>query len=141
MGDKIYVDTNIFLDWWLDRADNLRPIGEFAFRLFKQAVSCRFDVLVSDYTVSELMNVLCFSESRVLGDVLVLLKEADKLFIVSASPAQKEEAEKFAGLHGLPRTDVLHAILARDNDAVLVTRDRHFEEIGICRTAKPENLP
>jgi hypothetical protein len=123
MSDHIYVDTNIFLDWWFDRADNLRPLGDFAFRLFQQAVSCRFDVLVSDYTV------------------FALLKEADKLFLVSASPGQKSEADKFAGLHGLPRTDVLHAVIARDNDAVLVTRDRHFEEIGICRTAKPEDLP
>ncbi len=36
---KIYVDTNIYLDFFLNRKDKLRPLGDFAFELFKRTLA------------------------------------------------------------------------------------------------------
>jgi predicted nucleic acid-binding protein len=37
--------------------------------------------------------------------------------------------------------DILHAIIARDNEAILITRDRHFEELTwIVSVQKPEEV-
>lgn len=39
-----------------------------------------------------------------------------------------------------PYSDVLHSIIARDDKAVLITRDRHFKEIGIAMCCLPEEV-
>jgi len=41
----------------------------------------------------------------------------------------------------VPAGDALHAIVARDNDLILVTRDRHFRKLeDISKHYKPEEL-
>ncbi|MBN1376781.1 PIN domain-containing protein [Candidatus Woesearchaeota archaeon] len=41
----------------------------------------------------------------------------------------------------IPKNDVLHAILARDNNAILVTRDKHFYKLAEkIIVKKPEEL-
>ena len=43
--------------------------------------------------------------------------------------------------YNIPFGDALHAVLARDNNAILVARDHHFEEIQhIIKAKKPEEL-
>ena len=34
--------------------------------------------------------------------------------------------------------DVLHIIMAKDNNAILISRDKHILELNICK--KPEDL-
>ena len=52
-----------------------------------------------------------------------------------------EEAKKIATERNIPVGDALHAIIARDNNLVLVTRDKHFENIeDISKHFKPEEL-
>lgn len=45
---KIYLDTCIYLDYLMDRKDNLRPLGEFAFQLLKRTFECEFEIIISD---------------------------------------------------------------------------------------------
>ncbi len=54
---------------------------------------------------------------------------------------QSEEAFNFWVNNNkkFPFYDVLHSIIARDHKAVLITRDRHFEEIGIAECSLPED--
>jgi len=41
----------------------------------------------------------------------------------------------------IPFGDALHTILAKDNEAILVTRDHHFDVVeGIVKIRKPEDL-
>ena len=40
----------------------------------------------------------------------------------------------------IPFGDALHAIVAKDNDAILITRDKHFLEIDFIECYKPEDL-
>ena len=54
---------------------------------------------------------------------------------------QFKEAKELAHRRKVPWGDALHAIIARDNDAVLVTRDHHFERLSdISIPQKPEDI-
>ena len=60
---------------------------------------------------------------------------------VDVSDEQRDEAKKIAEKRRLPKGDVIHAILARDNKAVLVSRDKHFQLLkDICEVVKPEDI-
>ena len=60
---------------------------------------------------------------------------------IIATKEQRDEAKKIAGERGLPSGDVLHALLARDYQLILVTRDNHFKQLeDIHPHHKPENL-
>ena len=37
-----------------------------------------------------------------------------------------------------PLSDIIHSLAAKENNAVLVSRDRHFLEIGIVECVLPE---
>ncbi|MFH1752142.1 MAG: PIN domain-containing protein [archaeon] len=65
----------------------------------------------------------------------------EQLLKVSFSNDQLIEAEKIAKRRNLPKGDVLHAILARDNKAVLISRDKHFQELlDIVEVSFPEEV-
>ena len=52
-----------------------------------------------------------------------------------------QEADKIIKERNLPLGDVLHTLLARDNNLILVTRDKHFKELtDISKFYKPEEL-
>ena len=54
---------------------------------------------------------------------------------------QIKEAEKIAVERKIPKGDALHAIVARDNNSILVTRDRHFRKLtDISEYHRPEDL-
>jgi predicted nucleic acid-binding protein len=69
------------------------------------------------------------------------LKDLKLLEKVSISGQQVEEARKISRERGIPKGDALHAILGRDNNAVVVTRDNHFELLkDIVKSNKPEEI-
>lgn len=51
---KIYVDTNIFLDYLFDRMVGLVPASYFAERLFDAIFDCKYYLIISDLTIKEL---------------------------------------------------------------------------------------
>ena len=60
---------------------------------------------------------------------------------IIGTKTQGDEAIKIANERKLPYGDVLHSIIARDNNLILVTRDRHFKELqDISKSYKPEEL-
>ncbi len=138
--EKIYVDTHIFADYWGDRSDNKLPLGEFAFRLFKETMSCKFLILFSKQNSIELKSgckIYDLFEIDLMSDLL----SADKLLRIPISEQQKQEAKKISLESQVPKGDALHAILARDNDAILVSRDKHHYLVDdLVTVRKPEDL-
>ena len=60
---------------------------------------------------------------------------------VIATEKQREESKNIAKERNVPAGDSLHVIIARDNDLILVTRDRHFRKLeDISKHYKPEEL-
>ena len=62
----------------------------------------------------------------------------EKIFVTKE---QRDEAKKIAEERYLPPGDALHAILARDNNLIMITRDKHFKKLGdIAPHYKPEEV-
>ncbi|MFT4312252.1 MAG: type II toxin-antitoxin system VapC family toxin [Candidatus Woesearchaeota archaeon] len=129
MSKRIYVDTNVWIDFFLNRNDSLRPLGEFAFELFYKTLGCSFTIVVSDWLLTELKNTGHYkSYENLQGE----LKKKDKIIFIETTRADIDEA-KTKSQHF---EDALHEVLALRGGAVfLVTRNvRDFDgsQIPIC---------
>ncbi len=130
------MDTAIWRDYFEDRKDNLRPLGEFAFQFLKQCRKRNDFVIVSSAVRKELLDY--YSHERT-----TLIFSNFKDIIIELDYSKEQSAEAFSfwvnGRKKFPFYDILHSIIARDNNSVLITRDRHFEEIGIAECSLPED--
>jgi predicted nucleic acid-binding protein len=137
MTRKFYLDTSVWRDYFEDRKDNMRPLGEFAFRFLKNCEERNDVVIVSNAVEKELLDH--YARDRVNE---VFLSFVEIIVKIEYSKEQSEEAFNFWKKEGkkFPLYDILHSIIARDSNAILITRDRHFEEIGVAECAKPEDI-
>ncbi len=139
---KAFVDTNIFIDYYFNRGNSIIPFGEFTFQFFKNAVECKHFILICPQIIKELCKVLKFSEEDVWSNILQNLKNSNKIELIMPSEEQSKEALRLKDAKRVSLNDALFAILARDNNAVLVSRDwHHHENLGeIVKVSKPEDL-
>jgi len=49
----IYLDTNIYMDYFENRSDGLRPLGDFAFNLLRRCFECEFSIASSVLVAKE----------------------------------------------------------------------------------------
>ncbi len=137
MQKRFYLDTCIWRDLLEDRKSGFSFLGENAFQFLRKCREFNCSVLCSDLVLDELGAYFTEEEvSSLLEPFLDLIEFIDYT---------KEETfevplilNKFKEIHF---ADVLHAIVARDNNAILVTRDKHFELLsGIVISLKPEEV-
>lgn len=133
---KYYFDTSIWFDYFENRSDKFRPLGEWAFALLAQIRERKDVLLISDVVLQEF--AVKFTELQIKD----LLKPFVSVLVeIAATDKQNIEAGIIARIRKLPRADALHAVLARDNDAILVSRDNHFGILcDIAQVRKPEDL-
>ncbi len=132
---RYYLDTSIWRDLHENRTDRFRPLGEWAFELIRKIREERQTILYSDRVVYELSKAY-----ENVDKILNLAIKENILQKVDISENQIKEAIILKKKLEIPYDDCLHAILARDNDAILVTRDRDFEKIRFVTVRKPEEL-
>lgn len=138
MGTKIYVDTCVFLDYYFDRSDNLRPLGELAHQLFDKVVGCKYDIITSSAVITELRKVLEYPE---LKKQLFPLAVSKKVTVVKITPEEMLAADGLSMERTIPRADCLHALVAHREGCVVVTTDKHFEDLSdYCVSCRPEDL-
>jgi predicted nucleic acid-binding protein len=136
MPEKYYLDTSIWLDYFKNRKDKFRPLGDWAHKLLSMIEEANQTVLISELVMIELEKHLPLKKAT---EFLSLYRNL--IVQVDTTKRQLREAKRIASIRDLSRQDVLHAILARDNDAILITRDHHFEELrDIATIMKPEEL-
>ena len=137
MRQKFYLDTAIWRDYFEDRKDGIRPLGEFAFQFLKNCEKKGCIVLYSEVVVHELRRD--YSDERIKQ---VFSSFWHFLEIVPIFDEQYLESKKLSRIKTESHeSDVLHAILARDNKAVLITRDFHFETLrDIVEIKAPEEV-
>lgn len=136
MNEKYYLDTSIWMDYYEDRKDPSKDLGEFAFRLLQKLLIKKSTIVVSNFIQKELETM--YSIDKIRGLTIHFDKIIEKANITDK---QREEALKIAKQRNIPRGDALHAILARDNNAILVSRDKHFQSLkDICKVVKPEEI-
>lgn len=69
------------------------------------------------------------------------LRDMNLLEDVSITDKQVNEARKIAREREVPKGDTLHAVLARDNNGVVITRDQHFDLLqDIVKSLMPEEV-
>jgi predicted nucleic acid-binding protein len=136
MPEKYYLDTSIWIDYYENRSDNLRPLGDWAHRLLSLIEAKGNRIVASDLLIEELQ--VRFSEEEAKN---ILVSYRNIIINVEFTSSQLAEAGRIARERDVPTADALHAILARDNGAVLIARDHHFEKLfDITRPYKPEEL-
>lgn len=119
MSKKIYLDTNIYLDYLLERKNIFNiDMSEKAFSVFHRTFLCEFEIVLSDWTSQELLKTI---EPEKFLMLINILKAKKKLHLVKCSDNDRE----YAKLLSLHYHDPLHAILAKKGNAeFVVTRDK-----------------
>ncbi|MFH1506764.1 MAG: type II toxin-antitoxin system VapC family toxin [archaeon] len=134
---RFYIDTSIWMDLYYDREGYAgEPLGDYAFRLFDWIRISGHKIVISDLLIQELEN--SYSMEQINGMMKPFERIIEK---VISSTHQKKASLKIAEARQLPRGDVLHAVLARDNGFTLITRDNHFRRLkDVAESHKPEDF-
>ncbi len=140
MARKFYLDTAIWRDYFEDRGDGIRPLGEFAFGLLKYCMDKHIAVIVSDAVHFELEKD--YPKERIeslfsyFKDIIIEIQLSRKQYIEAEKLWLKLEKT-------IPINDIRHAVVAKDSNAIMITRDNHFntisEHLGI-EVKKPEDI-
>jgi len=137
MPETYYIDTSIWIDLYEDRKGyNNEPLGYFASKLFGFIKAKKDIIVISDLLIKELE--LRYSQKEINNIIKPFEDLIDKVF---TTKEQRQEAYNISKERNIPSADVLHAIIARDNKFILITRDNHFKELkNIYKYYKPEEL-
>jgi|SRR3989344_5111947 len=134
MAEKYYLDTSIWLDIYEKRGYN----GEVAKKLFKKIIEKDLIIVYSDLVITELKR-LGYTQNEI--NVILAIAKPDNLKRVHIYKEQIDEARKLAKQRNVPQADALHAILCRDNDMQLISRDEDYEKLKHIAKAKlPEDF-
>lgn len=140
MSQLIYLDTNIYLDYFENRNDYLRPLGEFAFNLLRKTINCEFDILISSLLNDE---IRANGYQKQMQELISVLEVRHKVINVEISVKDKVNAAFLSKQHNKPFSDVLHYFIAKKNNAELfVTRNiKDFPTLdGYPEIVFPENI-
>ena len=116
----------------------LKPLSTYAFNLIVKIISKKQLILFSDFIVKELKVKYDILE---IEELFTLISNSGFLKKVEITKEDFEEADKLADERNVAFGDALHAILARNHNAILITRDAHFNELkDIVEVKKPEEV-
>jgi len=119
---RYYADSCIWIDFLEDR---------YKINLFEECFKNKEELLISDVLMDELSPYIKLDNMKI---ILYLLDSKHLLCRVRSTPEQRIEAQNIAKERNIPPGDALHAIIARDYNATLVTRDKHFLQLrDICK--------
>ena len=118
---RVYIDTNIFMDYLLSRKDRFRDLGLIAFELLRRIIEESYDIIISDLLIKELeFNI----EKDKINDLMLWLNKNNKVIKVETERQDKFRAIKISKNENLSRSDCLHSVLAKKNKAdVIITRN------------------
>ena len=134
---KFYLDTSVWRDYFEDRSDGLKPLGLFAFEFLEKCKNRNWTIFISpkieqelakDYSQDKIND--CFS--RYLAVIIKIqptikeLKVAQKIWI--------KTNKRF------PMGDIIHSVLAKNRNAILISRDWHFKDLNLVESEFPEEI-
>ena len=140
MSKKIYLDTNIYIDYFEGRVDNLRPLGEFAYELLRKTFSCEFFIVISTLVLKELTYNGYEEQIKILIEEL---KKKEKIQCIELTREDKEYGLSLIKNRKTPHNDTFHVVLAQKAKAeYVVTRNLKdfIEMFDLIEIALPENL-
>lgn len=132
--DRYYFDTSIWLDIFEKRGSN----GELARTLMQKIIVEDGTVVYSDMVVMELAN-LGYSQHEIRN--ILGIAQPDHIMRIQVTKLQFKEGKMLAHKRRIPRGDAIHAIIARDTDSCLVSRDEDFQKLkDVAKAYLPEDL-
>ncbi len=135
MGKRIYLDTNIYLDYLLERKNKQGDdLESKAFRIFERTVSCEFEIILSSWTLEELDKYVPYDKIKFL---LASIKK--KTILVKHTPENITYAKTISPHF----QDIVHGLLAIQEKAdVIVTRDiKGFKKLDhLLQAVLPEDI-
>ncbi|MFC1733265.1 type II toxin-antitoxin system VapC family toxin [candidate division KSB1 bacterium] len=140
MPKSYYLDTCIWRDYLEERHTlSGRPLGEYAAKFFQKIIKSRDKILFSDSIIIELKRKYSLEEINQILNLLFLIGILNKIIITKD---EFTEAKQLAIAREIPLGDCLHAILARNHGAILVSQDKHILNnlSDIVKTRRPEQI-
>ncbi len=135
--EKFYFDTSIWLDLFENRNEPNLPKGKWASELVSKIIKNDDIIIYSDNNIFELI-VLEYSKYE-LEKMFKPLRPI--LLFVESTKKQIGQAKDLSFKRNIPKRDALHALIARDNKAILVTLDKHFQKLlDIIEPKRPQDL-
>ena len=137
MAQKYYLDTSIWLDLFENRNEPNLPKGQLVNELLNNIIKEDARIVCSEIIKNE-MIAIGYSKYEIT-ELFLLFKRI--ILWVHSDRRQFGKAKDLSKKNDIPLFDALHAIIARDNRAIMVTRDKHFEKLlDITIYKKPEEL-
>mgnify|MGYP001595781821 CR=1 FL=1 len=134
---KYYLDTSIWLDLFESRNEPHLPKADYAEAFIEGVISKGETLIYSNAVKVELegQDYAWWEIDRFFEPLTKVLE------YVEYTVKQFTKAKDLAAKRNLPLMDALHAILARDCKAMLISRDTDFSELkDIVKTEKPEDV-
>ena len=134
MLEDFYFDTSIWLDFHEKRGRN----GELAFKLIIKIINEGLKIAYSDLNIKEFKH-LGYTNDNI--NSIFSISKPDNIKRIHIYREQADEAKKLSRQREVPKKDALHAILCRDNNLHLISRDQHFEKLkDVIIAKKPEDF-
>lgn len=128
MSRLIYIDTNVYVDYFENRSYGLRPASEFAFIIIQRAISCEFNIVISTLLVKELEKRISQDE---INRLFSQLREFNKIIDAKITYEVKKLAEELTRSGKIHYADAIHYALAFHAKAeAIITNDRAFRNLS-----------
>jgi len=139
MLKRYLLDTCIWRDFYEERfGPGGRPLGELAAKLIMKIIKKKDIILFNDKIISELRKDYSLDEINSMLNLLFLTGTVKKVRISDAALALCFE---IAEERGIPSGDALNAIVAGEEDAIMVSQDKHYQLLtDFCVVKKPEQV-
>jgi predicted nucleic acid-binding protein len=136
---RYYIDTCIWRDFLEDRISiERKPIGDIATKFLIKIFRKKDTILYSDLTIIELEKNYSIDEIENILKIASIISNIEK---IDTREEEHKDAQYLSYLKEVPLQDALHAILARRESAILITRDKHFNKLkDIAEIWLPEDL-
>ena len=134
---NFYLDTSIWLDLFENRNEPNFPKCENAKKLIAKIIQDNNRIIVSNNNFFELIT-LGYTKYEIK---LSLNQFGRTIYYVWSTGKQFRKAKDLALKRNVPKRDALHALIARDNKAILITLDTHFQNlIDIVKIKQPRDF-
>src|SRR3989344_9640393 len=114
MTQAFYLDSSIWRDYYENREDRFRPLGEWALKLINKIIEEKDIIIYSDFVIEELK--IKYNEEEI-NKIFEIISKRNLLLKAIILDSQANEAVILCKKRKVAFGDALHAVLARDNNA------------------------
>lgn len=140
---KVYLDANIFLNVWFEEMIKDGEPFYASLKLLDAILECKFQLILSDLVIRELAKKTGLTYELVIQNYLKPYEILRKLTIRKTTMPIADEAVYLSSAYGIHKIDALHAIHAKSESCILVTRDNELLKTAIkfgIESKRPEDL-